>query len=85
MDKLKQTIPKWFDGTIYDKGRIVENRITGETFELNNIELSIYDLILGCHYIGDHRGWDNELTLLVQKGLDWFRKNNPKAYIVLLD
>jgi hypothetical protein len=82
---LKQTLPKWFDGVIYETGDIVVNPFSGEEYKLNNIELSIYDLIMGCNYIGDYKGWDNELINIQHKGLDWFRKYNPKAYMVLLD
>ena len=40
----KQELPKWFKGEIYDKGDIVRNRFSGEQYELNNIELTMYDL-----------------------------------------
>ena len=80
-----QKLPEWFDGTIYDTGDIVVNPFSGEEYKLNAKELSMYDLLTGITYICDHKGWDNELIELHQKGLDWFRKNNPKAYMVLLD
>ena len=73
----KNKLPKWFDGIIYEKGGIVVNPFSGEEYELNNIELSMYDLIKGAELFNE---WD-----LVRKSIDWFRKNNPKAYIVLLD
>ena len=53
--------------------------------KLNNIELSIYDLLMGINYIGDHRGWDDEMIDIHRKCLDWFRENNSKAYMILLD
>jgi len=73
---LKQTLPKWFDGTLYDTGDLVTNPFSKEEYKLNNIELS---------YIGDHRGWDDEMINIHGKCLDWFRKYNSKAYMVLLD
>jgi len=85
MNKLEQKLPKWFDGTIYDAGDTIVNPFSGEEYKLNNIELSIYDLLMGINYIGDHRGWDDEMIDIHTKCLDWFRKNNPKAYMVLLD
>ena len=71
------TLPKWFDGTIYEKGDTVTNPFSGDTYELNNLELSMYDLIMGSQMVQKYD--------LTRKGLDWFRKANPKAYQVLLD
>ena len=45
--------------------------------QLNNLELSMYDLIMGSQMVQKYD--------LTRKGLDWFRKANPKAYMVLLD
>ena len=50
---------------------------SGDTYELNNLELSMYDLIMGSQIVQKYD--------LTRKGLDWFRKANPKAYHVLLD
>ena len=78
MSKTKKTfIPKWFDGEIYEMGEEVENRFTGESYYLNNIELSIYDYTIGCEMTQNWVG--------LRKGLDWFRTYNAKAYMVLLD
>ena len=44
----EQTIPKWFNGTIYKEGGVVANRFSGEEYELNNVELSMYDFIIGA-------------------------------------
>ncbi len=81
----KTKLPKWFDGQVYDAGDTVTNPFSGEEFYLNGEELSIYDFIMGLNYVGDHRGWDNEMIDLHQKGLRWFSKNNIKAYMALLD
>ena len=83
MKKTKQEIPKWFNGEIYDKGAKVTNRFGGDSCYLNNIELSIYDFIIGSGTIME-MGLDTDVENL-RKGLDWFRKNNGKAYMVLLD
>ena len=84
--KNKQQLPKWFRGELYDKGATVRNRFSGEEYKLNNVELSMYDFIIGSTMVmemaGGYRHTDvNEL----RKGLDWFRKNNAEAYMVLLD
>ena len=84
MNKIKkQPIPKWFKGEIYKKGGVVYNRFSSEEYELNNIELSMYDFIMGATIIME-MGLDTDIVNL-RKGLDWFRQHNPKAYMVLLD
>ena len=46
---MKQNkLPKWFNGTIYDKGDLVTNPFSGESYELNNLELSMYDFVMGA-------------------------------------
>ena len=82
----KQQLPKWFKGELYKKGAVVRNRFGGEEIELNNVELSMYDFVIGSSMLmemsGGYKHTDvNEL----RKGLDWFRKNNPEAYMILLD
>ena len=79
----EQKIPKWFNGTIYKEGAVVQNRFGGGEIELNNIELSMYDFIMGASIIAE-MGLDTDIVNL-RKGLDWFRKHNPEAYMVLLD
>ena len=85
MTETKQKLPEWFTGSLYTEGLIVENPFSKEEYKLNNIELSIYDLLMGINYIGDHRGWDDEMIDIHRKCLDWFRENNSKAYMILLD
>ena len=49
MAKVKeQTVPKWFQGEIYDEGAVVQNRFSGQEYELNALELSIYDMVMGA-------------------------------------
>ena len=79
----EQKLPKWFNGQVYDKGAVVQNRFGGDEIELNNIELSMYDFVMGASIIAE-MGLDTDIVNL-RKGLDWFRKYNPKAYMVLLD
>ena len=79
----EQKLPKWFNGAIYKEGDTVKNRFTGEEYELNRYELSMYDFIMGATMVME-MGLRTDIKNL-RKGLDWFRKNNPKAYMVLLD
>ena len=34
--KTKQKLPKWFNGECYTHGATVQNRFSGEEYELNN-------------------------------------------------
>ena len=87
--KIKeQKLPKWFNGEVYDKGAVVQNRFGGAEIELNNIELSMYDLVMGASVIVEMQPLGNANVQMVKdlrKGLDWFRTHNAKAYMVLLD
>ena len=82
----EQKLPKWFRGELYEEGAVVRNRFGGGEIKLNNVELSMYDFVIGSSILmemsGGYKHTDvNEL----RKGLDWFRKNNAEAYMVLLD
>ena len=43
----EQQLPKWFKGELYEEGATVRNRFSGEEYELNNVELSMYDFVMG--------------------------------------
>ena len=79
----KQRLPKWFNGELYDEGATVQNRFSGEKYELNNVELSMYDFVMGATMCME-MGIPCNVTELRQ-GLNWFRKSNSEAYMVLLD
>ena len=84
----EQKLPKWFDGSHYSDGDTVTNPFSGEEIYLNRTELSMYDFIKGAEFvIGMNKGWDqtSELSNDMRKGLSWFRTNNSRAYMVLLD
>ena len=86
MVKKEQKLPKWFDGEVYDKGAVVQNRFGGAEIELNNIELSMYDFVIGASIVCEMGVFNNSRNIIeLRKGLDWFRKNNTEAYMVLLD
>jgi len=81
----KQKLPKWFTGELYEEGAEVTNRFGGDSCHLNNVELSMYDFIMGATQMLEmgivRQGVRNDLI----KGLDWFRQNNSEAYMILLD
>tara|TARA_R110002012_G_scaffold5342_4_gene24396 strand:+ start:829 stop:1089 length:261 start_codon:yes stop_codon:yes gene_type:complete len=86
MIKEKQKLPKWFNGELYEEGDTVTNRFSGEKYELNNVELSMYDFIMGATIVLEMaEGYKHANVDELRKGLDWFRKHNAKAYMVLLD
>ncbi len=55
----------------------VRNPFSGESYTLSPDEVAVYDYVKGCELMRDYDG--------VRKGLDWFSRNNPEAYMVLLD
>tara|TARA_R110002012_G_scaffold69553_3_gene180014 strand:+ start:252 stop:515 length:264 start_codon:yes stop_codon:yes gene_type:complete len=80
-------LPKWFKGLCYDKGSVVANPFSGEEYELNNVELSMYDFIIGSQMVFElapHTVSQDKIDDF-QKGLNWFKKHNIEAYMVLLD
>ena len=75
--------------TNYDYTR--RNRFTGESIELTKEEAEKHDDIFKYEVLatledkdmddtGISKHWDK-----VRENLDWFRKHNAKAYMVLLD
>ena len=83
MVKTKQQLPKWFNGELYKKGATVQNRFSGEECELNAMELSMYDFVMGCVIMSEMGHTD--IVPNLRKGLSWFRTHSSEAYMVLLD
>ena len=82
----EQKLPKWFKGELYEEGAEVTNRFGGDSCYLNNIELSMYDFVIGSSIVMEMSGGYKHTNVNeLRKGLDWFRKNNPTAYMILLD
>ena len=82
----KQKLPKWFKGELYEEGAEVTNRFGGDSCYLNNIELSMYDFVIGSSMLMEMSGGYKHTNVNeLRKCLDWFRKNNPTAYMILLD
>ena len=83
----KTKMPEWFGGECYEDCDTVKNPFSGEEYKLNNVELSMYDFIIGTQLVFEMSPNLSTKGMLddFQKGLDWFRKHNAKAYMVLLD
>ena len=83
----KQSYPAWFNGEKLEKGSTVKNNNTSESINLNNVEFSIYKLIIELK--SDFRktnffmGGSPEFTEKVEKGIQWFEENNLEAYNIL--
>jgi len=80
-------LPAWFKGECYEKGNTVKNPFSGEVCELNNVELSMYDFIIGSQMVFEMapKTVTKQKVVDFQKGLDWFRQHNATAYMTLLD
>tara|TARA_R100000781_G_scaffold44634_1_gene30318 strand:+ start:910 stop:1131 length:222 start_codon:yes stop_codon:yes gene_type:complete len=71
----------------YAEGAEVTNPFSGQSYYLNEVELSLYDFIMGCNMVFEQ--CPDTLTKKrvdeFHKALSWFRVNNSEAYMVLLD
>jgi len=79
-----QQLPNWFQGNLYSTGDKVRNQLTGDSFWLTNVELSLYDYYQGLKYLMDVRGYDPEFAADVVKLERWFLQNNRNAHQALI-
>ena len=87
---IEKQLRKSFKKRFQDKTEERRNRFNGESVMLTKQEASIHDKIFLCEFFatiedkklgtGASKHWAT-----MRKHLDWFRKNNAKAYMVLLD
>jgi hypothetical protein len=82
----EEKVKVWFEGEIYDEGDVVTNPLSGESCKLNNIELSLYDYIMGVQicYANDVELTRHDLETY-ECCIDYFLDNNIDAYMKLLD
>jgi hypothetical protein len=74
----KKTLAAPFEGLfIGSESEVISNPYSGESVLLEPLAVAVYDTIKGAEVIEDYPR--------VRKGLEWFRKNYPKEYMVLLD
>ena len=74
-NEKKRKLP--FDCEVLDKPEVIKNPFSGESVELPPDAVAVYDTIKGAEALGE--------TEHLRKGLDWFIKNEPDAYMKLLD
>ena len=78
--KTKQELPSWFNGELYEEGGTVRNRFSGEEYELNNVELSMYDFVMGASITMEMGIFNSDHHVQeLRKGLDWFKKYIAEA------
>ena len=85
-NKVKEQLPNWFDGEVYEIGDEVRNPYSGETALLDAAELSMYDLVKGAEMAMTTGLFDIDHCIdIIDQGKDWLLAKNPKAYMALLD
>tara|TARA_B100000424_G_C22786560_1_gene422599 strand:- start:397 stop:633 length:237 start_codon:yes stop_codon:yes gene_type:complete len=78
MAKKTKHIKMPMDCVIMDKEpQEIANPYTGQKATLTPEAIAVYDTIKGAELVGDYER--------MRKGIDWFRVNYPKEYMVLLD
>ena len=83
--EVKEQLPKWFEGEVYEIGDEVRNPYSGETALLDAAELSMYDCVKGAE-MAMLMGVDVDRCIdAINQGKDWFLARNPQAYMTLLD
>jgi hypothetical protein len=61
------------------------NPYSGESIDLTVEEFTRYQIVKQAEKHADPNDGGDPMWDVVRDGLDWFRKNNAKAYMVLLD
>jgi|TARA_Y100000034_G_scaffold5158_1_gene5907 hypothetical protein len=74
-NEKKRKLP--FDCEVLEQPEVIKNPFSGESVELPPDAVAVYDCIKGAEALGE--------TEHLRKGLDWFIKNEPDAYMKLLD
>ena len=73
--RVKRKLP--FPCVVLEHSEEITNKFSGEKVMLPPDAVAVYDTIKGAELIGN--------TDHLRKGIDWFIKNEPDAYMKLLD
>ena len=85
-NKVKEQLPDWFKGEVYELGDEVRNPYSGETVLLDAAELSMYDAVKGAEMVMLMGVANMDRCIdVIDQGKDWFLARNPQAYMALLD
>ena len=79
MVQLK-SLPDWFNGKLFKEVGVVTNPISGESYELNAEELSMYHFIIKL----ENTRLSKKNSERLCNALIWFVENNADAYNALL-
>ena len=84
--EVKEQLPNWFDGEVYEIGDEVRNPYSGETALLDAAELSMYDAVKGAEMVMLMGVANIDKCIdVINQGKDWMLAKNPQAYMTLLD
>ena len=75
ISRARRKLP--FDCEVLEHPEEITNKFSGEKVMLEPDAVAVYDSIKGAEMVGEYD--------MVQKGIDWFIRNEPKAYMKLLD
>ena len=92
-------IPKRLQGLDYNsmwdgagplETQTVTNQLSGQSCELPNFAVAVYEATMGCNQLAEkydskHGMGTSPEWKIVRAGLDWFRRHFAKEYMVLLD
>ena len=78
----KQKLPEWYKKEPEKEGSTVRNPLNGEEFPLNNIELTLYDIIQGSVAFMQ-MGMADDLSKDAKRSLEWFKDNNHDAHLFI--
>ena len=85
-EEVKEQLPNWFNGNVYELGDEVINPYSNESALLDAAELSMYDVIKGAEMVMLMGVANIDSCIdVIDQGKDWFLARNPKAYMTLLD
>lgn len=85
-EEVKEQLPNWFNGNVYELGDEVINPYSNESALLDAAELSMYDVIKGAEMVMLMGVANIDSCIdVIDQGKDWFLARNPKAYMILLD
>ena len=74
-EKKKRPLP--FPCIVLEHSEEITNKFSGEKVMLPPDAVAVYDTIKGAELVGNSEH--------LRKGIDWFIKNEPDAYMKLLD
>ena len=80
-----QKLPEWFNGNTYDEGDKIINPETNEELELNNLELSMYDFVMGSEMLIEMMGDKAPGSYIKYRdeGLKWLKQSIPQIINII--